>query len=353
MEKIFFVLTILIMVFASCKKDYPSEDLIYHLPTVPSNPNPPDNAVNLSVTTLSWTASTDAAFGPLSYDVYLSPARDGGYRPSYLVKVDSNLKINSYTPNALDGNTMYYWKIIATDNTHNHSPNYIEGPIWSFTTAIKNGNINFNPNIIYGQVKDYDGNIYKTVKIGNQEWMAENLRTTHTNTGDLINITSPVDLDISNTWEFPYQWACNGNENNVSIYGRLYNCAAIYNICPIGWHIPSNDEWTILVNYLGGESVAGGKLKESGTDHWNSPNASATNESGFTAIPSGIRFYEGNFGGIETEVKYFSSTYYPLFDNDHIWYMALINSYTSVYRNHCSFSGRQYSEVMSVRCVKD
>lgn len=158
-------------------------------------------------------------------------------------------------------------------------------------------NIVFNPNLTFGSVSDVDGNTYKTIVIGTQTWMAENLRTTKYRNGELIGTTTPATLDISHESEPKYQWAYGGNESNVSVYGRLYTRYAVNdsrNICPAGWHIPTEEELSILVTYLGGEDVAGGKLKEVGTSHWNSPNTGATNESGFTGLPSGNRFDTGN-----------------------------------------------------------
>ena len=144
-------------------------------------------------------------------------------------------------------------------------------------------------------VTDYDGNIYKTIKISNQIWMTENLRSTHYSDGTPIQ-------------NFVY----NNDTTNVRTYGRLYRWAAamrnasssnlnpsqVQGASPEGWHIPSDAEWQELINYLGGESVAGGKLKETGFLHWNSANTGATNESGFNALPTGWFDFTGNFMGI-------------------------------------------------------
>ncbi len=147
-------------------------------------------------------------------------------------------------------------------------------------------------------VTDIDGNVYQTVTIGNQVWMAENLRTTRYRNGDLIGTTSPATLDYSNESAPKYQWAYDGDERNAAVYGRLYTWYAVTdnrNIAPVGWHVPTNAEWTTLIHFLGGESVAGSKLKEAGTMHWKSPNAGATNESGFTALPAGSHWFTGEF----------------------------------------------------------
>jgi uncharacterized protein (TIGR02145 family) len=145
-------------------------------------------------------------------------------------------------------------------------------------------------------ITDSDGNVYSSIKIGTQEWLTENLKTTKYRNGDLIGTTSPSTKDITSENTPKYQWAYNGDESNVAVYGSLYTWYVATDsrkICPAGWHVPNNAEWLTLTNYLGGTFTAGGKLKESGTAHWQSPNVGATNESGFTALPGGSRIYEG------------------------------------------------------------
>ena len=137
-------------------------------------------------------------------------------------------------------------------------------------------------------VTDVDGNIYGKVIIGTQIWLTENLKTTKYRNGDLIGTTTPAELNIYDEVTPKYQWAYNGNEDKVATYGRLYTWYVITdtrNICPTGWHVPSDAEWLTLENYLGGYAIAGGKLKEIGTTHWVTPNYMATNETGFTALP--------------------------------------------------------------------
>lgn len=144
-------------------------------------------------------------------------------------------------------------------------------------------------------VVDIDGNQYEMVQIGQQTWMAENLRVTRFRDGkELLNPAQ--DIEWGGTGGPAY---CNYNrdEKLAKVYGRLYNGAALYRgeLCPEGWHVPSTAEWTELIDHLGGADLAGGKLKEKGTVHWQSPNIGASNESGFNALPGGYRFYEGNF----------------------------------------------------------
>jgi uncharacterized protein (TIGR02145 family) len=158
-------------------------------------------------------------------------------------------------------------------------------------------------------VKDFDGNVYNTVTIGTQVWMKENLKTTHYSNGTAIPlVTGTSNWDALTATSKAYCWY-NDDIANKATYGALYTSAAAMNgatsttanpsgiqgVCPTGWHLPSDAEWTTLTTYLGGESVAGGKLKETGTTHWVNPNTGATNETNFTALPGGYRYGNGTF----------------------------------------------------------
>jgi len=101
-------------------------------------------------------------------------------------------------------------------------------------------------------------------------------------------------------------WAYENKQSNVAIYGYLYNWETAKKVCPSGWHLPSDAEWTILTTYLGGKSAGGGKLKS--TTGWNSPNKGATNESGFTGLPGGYRYYDGSFGNFGITGSFWSAT---------------------------------------------
>jgi uncharacterized protein (TIGR02145 family) len=152
-------------------------------------------------------------------------------------------------------------------------------------------------------VTDIDGNVYKTVKIGNQLWMAENLKTTRYRNGDPIpNVADNTEWENLTTGAY--------STYNLS-YGRLYNWYAVSdgrNVCPAGWHIPSKTEWEQLSSFLGGTAVAGGKMKEAGYSHWNSPNTGATNESGFTALGGGARSSNGLFNNFGYTALWWCST---------------------------------------------
>lgn len=143
-------------------------------------------------------------------------------------------------------------------------------------------------------VTDIDGNVYHTVKIGNQVWMVENLKVTKYNDGsDIPYLTN--NSDWGNSTIGAYCWYENDSLNK-SPYGALYNWHAVNSdkLCPAGWHIPSDNEWITLATFLGGDNVAGYKMKEAGTSHWLSPNTNADNSSGFTALPGGYRFDDGS-----------------------------------------------------------
>ncbi len=241
----------------------------------------------------------------------------------------------------LIANTTYYVRAYATNSK---GTGY--GSVMSFTTPENSGGtIVFNPNITYGSMTDIDGNTYKTVTIGTQTWMAENLKVTKYNDGAAIpNVTDAT------AWSELTTGALCDYENtpsNSETYGKLYNWYAVNTgkLCPTGWHVPSDAEWTELTDYLGGTSVAGGKLKETGTTHWASPNTGATNETGFTALPGGYRDFSGAFDGIGVHGYWWSATEGS---TSYAWSRFMLNDDSSVYRNYFS------KEVgFSVRCVRD
>ena len=163
-----------------------------------------------------------------------------------------------------------------------------------------------------------DGKKYNWVKIGNQIWMAENLNyVTHNGS-----------------------WCYDKRQNNCNFYGRLYNWDTAQNVCPTGWHLPSNSEWQHLVEHLGGYKTAGGKLKEAGRFNWNFPNTGASNESGFSGLPGGFLHGDGHFSSKGLFGAWWSST----------------EAYSmSLYFNNSEAGNNTYHKHggFSVRCVKD
>ncbi|MCD4729174.1 MAG: T9SS type A sorting domain-containing protein [Bacteroidales bacterium] len=186
--------------------------------------------------------------------------------------------------------------------------------------------------------------VYNTVLIGEQCWMKENL-----NVG--IRIDGSVHVSNDGVLE---KYCYNDNISNCELYGALYHwkemmlystTQGIQGICPEGWHLPSDDEWTTLINYLGGEEIAGGKLKEKGTIHWDSPNTGATNESGFFALPGGGRYNHGGFQTLGVYGDFWSSTENGFSD---AWYRSLKSTNSEVSRGL-----NNKANCHSVRCVRD
>ena len=195
-------------------------------------------------------------------------------------------------------------------------------------------------------VKDINGNIYKTVYIGTQEWMAENLKVSKYNDGTSIpNISDKTKWGNNTTGAW-----CNYN-NDASKngkYGKLYNWYAVSgrkNVCPTGWHVPSDAEWTVLTDYLGGEIVAGGKMKEVGTTRWDSPNADATNTSLFTGLPGGNRHDSGNYYSVGSGGYWWSSS------EDHT--LNAWNRFLDYYDGGAGRNGNGKNDGLSVRCLRD
>ncbi|MFZ4572376.1 MAG: fibrobacter succinogenes major paralogous domain-containing protein [Bacteroidales bacterium] len=165
-----------------------------------------------------------------------------------------------------------------------------------------------------------DGKTYRTVKIGNQVWMAENLN-----------------------YKSGSSWCYDDNPSNCDTFGRLYNWNTALTACPAGWSLPSDDGWAVLVVFLGGNRVAGGKMKETGTNHWKSPNEGASNSSGFFAIPGG---YRGRWNGFSPDYATFWSSSGN--DQSSAWYYFILNYDQVLFREYNStYNG------YSIRCIHD
>ncbi len=195
-------------------------------------------------------------------------------------------------------------------------------------------------------VTDIDGNVYNTVTIGTQVWTKENLKVSRYNNGDTIpNVTDSAQWANLTTGAY-----CNYSNNSYydSIYGKLYNFYTVVDnrsLCPSGWHVPSDSEWTVLTTFLGGDAVAGGKMKEVGYAHWANPNANADNSSGFTARAGGLR--ENWYYGLFYNAVFWSST---ASNDSSAWFRTLFYNVPIVYRNDCS---NNKTAGFSIRCVKN
>lgn len=205
-------------------------------------------------------------------------------------------------------------------------------------------------------ITDADGNVYSTVTIGTQVWMAENLRTTKDN-----NVTPFPLVTDGAAWgtmtTAAYCWYNNDEAANKSVYGALYNWTAAMNACPAGWHLPTDEEWKALERNLGMNNtdadatgwrysgLVGGKLKETGTSHWKVPAVEATNTSGFTSLPGGDRDSDLGFLNLGDYCYFWSATEDG---NSRAWYRRLNDDNAGVHRN----SSRKETGY-SVRCLKN
>lgn len=266
--------------------------------------------------------------------------------------VTENLKIElwkggvlSHTISESTPNTMVEW-LIPTIISAGSDYKIRFSVVGMSNYYIETGYFSISPSIVSGTVTDVDGNVYKTITIGHQTWMVDNLRTTKFNDGTNIpNVTS--NSAWAATISPAYCWQNNDISNTKFNYGALYNWSAVSSgkLAPVGWHVPNYDEWNTLISFLGGETVAAGKLKEAGYDHWLSPNPGATNESRFNALPAGTRDVGGNFSGVGYSASFWTSNQY---NNQFAYLTNLENTSSKVNRYY------MYSKMgLSVRCIKN
>jgi uncharacterized protein (TIGR02145 family) len=207
---------------------------------------------------------------------------------------------------------------------------------------------NFSQMPIYGEgVFDFEGHNYATIILENgQEWMAENLKTTRFSNGDTI----PHKIENSvwqNSQSAAYSFY-NEETELQSIYGNIYNWYVTIderNVCPIAWHVPTDNEWTNFTDLFGGNGVAGGKMKIQDTLFWRSPNLGATNECLFSGLPAGCRYDGGNFSNIEKYAFWWSSTQ---LDNQLSWFRSASYVSDNLVKNYAT-----KETGYSIRCLKN
>jgi uncharacterized protein (TIGR02145 family) len=245
-------------------------------------------------------------------------------------KTTDNTGIGSFTSiiTGLLPNTTYYLRAYAINSSGTTYGNEVTFTLWMNQPG--------------PQVNDVDGNSYNSVKLGSQIWMKENLKTTKFNDNSTISLVAD-----NNAWSIlvtpAYCWYNNDQATNKSVYGALYNWEAVNSgkLCPTGWHMPTDEDWTSLTSY----AHDGGQLKETGLSHWLSPNTGATNQTGFSALPGGYRYNNGTYDSIGIRGSWWSSTEAYVTD---AWYR-------SVHYNSISYSRGGYKKAfgLSVRCIKD
>jgi len=320
-----FIMGVIFMLPSSCKK----ERNLLNLPAVTTGP------------VCNITESTASCSGEVPYDGDASVTERGvcwstGETPTIAdERTMDGQGTGSFTSNisGLSPNTLYRVSAYARNVVGTAYGSY-----WFIHTAS-------------GTIKDIDSNLYHTVTIGTQEWTCENLKTTRLNNGEKIQWL--LDLPAWQGSTGPGYGSYGNSPSFYESYGSLYNGYAVSTgkLCPAGWHVPGNDEWHVLVVYLGDTLVAGGKMKEAGTLHWEDPNGGATNESGFSALPGGNLISVGDdcngagFSGVRSGGYWWSQTH----DSAGLYFLGLSNYGPAVYRLGI---GRN-TDGLSVRCIRN
>jgi uncharacterized protein (TIGR02145 family) len=232
--------------------------------------------------------------------------------------------------NGLSPNTIYYVRAYGTNSFGTGYGNEI-----SFLTVSSTGTT----------ITDLEGNVYTTVNIGTQVWMTSNLRSTKFRDGTSIPLVTD-NTNWANLSTPAYCWY-NNDPSNKGTYGALYNWYTVNTskVCPTGWHVPTDTEWSALIDYLGGETTVGGTLKEIGTSHWQTPNTNATDVAGFKALPGGYRYNQGSFSGVGSSANWWSA---PEFSTSLAWYR-----YVNYNNNFVGNGGSFKYNGFSIRCLKD
>lgn len=334
---LFFIITILTsaVLLHSCKKEDPSkEDPPYTGPVIPTATTVKPSWVRETAATLNGTvkAGNDTATIVFEFGSSTDYGETIDAIPDTVTGSESTDVSVEVT--GLTSGTKYFFRVRAIN-----SRDTAFGSAASFTTFIP---ALFNSGLTYGTVSDAEGNTYKTITIDTLTWMAENLRSTTLNDGTALSLVTEAEewADLTSP---AFCWY----NNSSDVYGALYNWHAVNTgkLCPDGWHVPDDDEWSLLTGFLGGESSAGNMLKEEGTVHWKEPNAGVTNGSGFTALPGGYRTYGGTFGSAGSYGFWWSSTERSAAD---AYFRDLSHNYSNVDR-----SSSNKKSGLSVRCVMD
>ncbi|MFO7575738.1 MAG: fibrobacter succinogenes major paralogous domain-containing protein [Bacteroidales bacterium] len=325
---------ILVVFLQSCKKDNNGDTPPIKEPSKPSVETGLATWVRETSVTLSGKVSPGNTETQVSFEY--GTTTDYGYVITADPATVSGTERQDVTTEilGLTAGTVYHYRIKAQNSVGDTT-----GLNASFTTFHPTS---FNSALTYGTVTDIDGNNYKTIEIGTQVWMAENLKTETFSDGTAIDLVTDA-TGWSNLTTPGFAWY----GNNSDVYGALYNWHTVNTgkLCPNGWHVPGDGEWSILIEFLGGEAIAGNKLKEAGIAHWLSPNPVTANESGFTALPGGFRNSNGTYSNVRRYGYWWSSTERSASD---AWARSVYYGYSNADRSSGSIKSG-----FSVRCIKD
>ncbi len=273
---------------------------------------------------------------------------NGWYTDWYLPSQDEMMLVFSRSEYISGLSASPYWTSTESSTNSQNMAVIITNGI--ATESAKSNIFTFRPmRHFYSEpVFDYENNYYPVLRIGNQSWMGGNLRAMSFQNGDLITFAGNASEWVSNTGNTSFSYSQDDLYASYD-YGFLYNFNAVSdlrNVCPVGWHVPSDSDWDILVNFLGGELVAGGKLKNVDASIWAVPNTDATNVSSFNAYPSGYRTeFDGSFASFSESALFWSST--PD-DSMNSWARSLNYNDGNVTHNT-----KNVGAGLSIRCVKD
>jgi uncharacterized protein (TIGR02145 family) len=313
------------------------------------------------------TATTGTNTTQLATTAFVHAARFDSTSLSDRINAKLNSTVFPYWPGLQKGHIMYWngfnWVNLnpgTAGQVLKMSSDSDPVPVWG--TDATTPTTAFSP--CGATIMDIDGNVYNTVLIGDQCWTKENLRVTKYNDGTEIQLensggtggSSSIWQNLTTGARCIYANDFYQTPSNLTKYGYLYNWYAAKgiitaggtstkNICPSGWHVPTDEEWTTLTTDLGGESVAGGKIKSVRTFYWNSPNEEATNESGFSALPGGFRITDGSFNNIRNSATFWRATEV---NANNAWSSRLDYNSFNVSKNSYE---KQYGA--SIRCLRD
>ena len=349
------MIMLLLTITNGCKKEKP-EPFPVNIPTVITEIS---DISSTSAIVYGDIISCQGSWGDFVYNlgrgicwsnINLNPTFSGDSKgdTSNLLNCSFSIKLDYLTPG-----TTYYVRAFAENIVGRGYGNVVE---FSTLGSII-GDIHFNPDLTYGTLSDIAGNTYKTIKIGSQTWMAENLKTSKYND----NTDIPIITD-QKEWVYrstpAYCWYINDESKYKNTYGALYNWYTVETgkLCPSGWHVPSLEEWGTLYTNLDEMNDACGQLREPDTIHWITTNTEVTNSSGFTALPGGTRigFLQEYYPDLDYFVNLgYAGDFWSTSEEPDLFGCYIGSSWYFYYDNSCGYYAHGKSTGLSIRCLKD